>query len=213
MRNNPSETKLNHQETPSRGKLEEGLRLAEEKREQISARAPEFYDKEMYDLYVSSATRFGAGSDRQIFYINTSGVKYKEALENYKKFEAFQNEQLGPINRDIHTIAGEITKIKNKEAAAREKQLQLESEKKFQTEKKELEDALYQELDAIHAKIPQEAHDVGMSTEIALETYLPELVGRAQRIEVYIERVENAVIPYDLSYIKKDLEGSDIFKK
>jgi len=193
-------------ESLSETQFQNKLELANEKRKQLLARAAEFYDQDLYDLYASSALRFGADSQLQIAYINSSGSDYREALQNYQKFVSFQEEELKPVEQEIRAIAGEMRGIKEREAEARSKQRELQEEERFKAERKELVDKLYEALDAIYAQIPQEAHDAGMSTAIAMETYLPELVGKAQLIEYYIKKFDDVDLPSHLTAIKKDLK-------
>lgn len=213
MKTTPFETTTNNQENLSKDQWQKKLELAKNKREQILAQSSEFYDQELYDLYVSTALHFGADSDAQILYINSGGNDYQTVRKNYKKFENFRNEQLAPVEKEIETINTEIFKIRNKEASDKNRQTEIEEEEKFQTEKNELIDALYGELNSIYDQIPKEADEVGMKTEISLKTYLPELVGRARRIEGYIKRAEDIRIPYDMRNIKINLADDDIFKK
>jgi len=87
-------------------------------------------------------------------------------------------------------------------------QAELDKEKEeFKEEKEELTNYLYKTLDDIYSQIPKEATDVGMSTETAIRTYLPKLVSKASLIEDFIKRAEKIKVPWDLSEIKRDMEG------
>lgn len=214
MINNSFESVTDDQENFSKEQWQNKLELIKKKREQLLAQASDFYDQELYDLYVSTSLRFGADSDAQRLYINSGGNDYEAALQNYKQFVDFQHEQLEPIDKEIRAIVAEINIIRNKEARDKNRQIETEAEEKFQTDKKELVDALYEALDAIHSQIPEEAHEIRMTTEAALKTYLPELVYRAERIERSIKKAEDVRIPYDIANIKRELEGyDDILKK
>ena len=49
-------------ENLSEAQFQNKTMLANEKRKQLLARTSEFYDQDLYDLYASSALRFGADS-------------------------------------------------------------------------------------------------------------------------------------------------------
>lgn len=213
MKDNIFESAASNQETFSKEQWQEKLQSAKEKYQQVLAQASDFYDEELCEVYKSSALQFGADSDAQRIYINLSGDNYDEAVKNYKQFRDFQREQLGPIDKEISDISAEINKIRNKEADERERQTRLDKEEKFQAEKKELINALYEALDVIHSQIPDEAQKVGMTAEMALKTYLPELSYKAERIEGYIKRAEEVRTYYDINNLKRNLEGDDIFEK
>jgi predicted secreted protein len=102
------------------------------------------------------------------------------------------------INEKRNIIAREINGFKDKEKEE-------ERERKFNEEKDALTNSLYEALDGIHSQIPQEAKDVGMTTEMALKQYLPKLERKASKIEYWIERVEKSINMSELSFLKKQI--------
>lgn len=213
MRNNPIETGINFSESLSQEQLKEKLSVARERYNQLLERAPEFYNQELYDLYVLTAQQAGGDLKIQTLLLDSEEGGHEAALQNYNRFKDFKSQQLGPIEMEIRDINSKIRGIENIASNDRIKQKEKEEEEKFQAEKNELADSLYEALDSIHSKIPKEAAEVGMNSTVALKTYLPELVYKAEVLEGYIRRVEEARVSSEIARIKKSLEVDGILNK
>jgi len=127
-------------------------------------------------------------------------------LDNYNKQQEFNVNILKPVQNEILAIESEIRKIDLQELKEKEILEEKEAQEKFKHEKSDIEAKLYQALDKIYKKIPQEAHDVGMKSDVALKTYKPELVGVAKRLEWQIGELDSITEPYQLNSFKERLE-------
>jgi hypothetical protein len=205
MIKNALESPSSNQEVVGKDVWQEKLRLAQEEKAAILEQAPDFYDDSLRQIYIDSALQFGANSE--IFKkLGYNGYSYEELLDNYEKSESFRQEQLGPIERKLQEINSELTKIRRQEQQEQAEKKEQEREIQFQTRKKELSSRLYDKLDAIYAQIPPEAAEAGMKIEMAMAEYKPELSGSARMIEEFIERIEEAMIPYDLDNIEREMK-------
>ena len=195
----------NNQKIASKESWQERLRLAQEEKTAILEQAPDFYDDKLRQIYINSALQFGADSE-MFKKLGYDGYSYEELLDNYQKSESFRQEQLGPVEGKIQEINSELTKIRRQEQQEQAEKKEQEQEEQFQTRKKELSSRLYDKLDAIYTQIPPEATEAGMKIEMAMAEYKPELSGSARMIEEFIKRIEDAIIPYDLDNIEREMK-------
>jgi hypothetical protein len=195
--------------------LQEKLKLAKDGLDELAVREnnSEFYDKELKDSFLDAVERFSKNRELLKVYLESVGIDYDAAEENYNKYIDFRNNQFGLAKKEFSSISAVITGI---EQAKREKNIQQtknEEMEKFNKDKKELADVLYEMLNEIYKQIPQEAKEAGMDDEAALNKYLPQLTMSASTIEEYIRRIEETQAPFQLSAVKRDLEDRRLLKK
>ncbi len=175
--------------------LQEQLVILSEQYDNLQEHKSDYFDADLLELY--NKVR-GMMPEARSLYIKSVGEDVNNVLENYKKHEDFVG-QLLFINGKKSAITREIRGINDKEEEDKR-------EKEFNSEKDTLITSLYEALDAIHSQIPQEAKDVGMTTEIAIKQYLPQLERKATQIEYWIGEAEKSKRVSDLTFLKREME-------
>lgn len=207
------EQQTNSLENVSLEQLQEKLATAEQNKEHCLETVDDFYNKEMLEVLADASQRFGSDSDAMALYINSSGDDYNAVIKNYEDFKDFKENKLKPIEQEISIIGREINRRKLKERESQYQNEILKEKESFNLAKEKLSDYLYDLLDNIYKQIPKEAAESGMNTQIALETYLPESVSKVRIIEECIAKIDRAAIPYDLTNLKRYMDGWDFLRK
>ncbi len=179
--------------------LEEQLAKAKSAYDNFMETESEAYDKELSDLYLSTA---GMDENARTLYLGVRGVNQQQLIENSEKRKNFL-EEAAVLGREVRSLSQQIRQFEQEEQKKQEK-------KSFSEAKDALSNSLYEALDVIHSQIPQEAKDVGMTTEMAMKQYLPGLQSKASKIEHYINSVDEVLDFRDLEYIKKIIEQENI---
>ena len=209
MEHNPLESTGPTAEMPEREVLEQQLRDAEQRRKDMEHRAGEFYDIELYEL----GTKARQVDPKLVgLFLQASGSSTDQMLANVDKYRAFKKEQLGPIEKEIWDIKEKIRHIDTAKQKAEKAQREEVAQHAYQKEKDALEEKLFNALDAIHSQIPQEARDVGMTTQAAMEAYLPKLVYDADRIEYYMAQLEKVKDERELGWLQEEMKRDNFFK-
>lgn len=200
------EAQANVQETLSKESLSEKLSSLYEQRGSLFKKASKYYDKGKVFRFEEVSRNFRGSSERINLYFN-SIEDGADILDNYAKFKSFKEEKILPLDKEIEELEKKLRIIRNEEREEEEVTRSIEREEQFKKEKDEIINSLYQQLDEIHKQIPEEAQAVGMSAEMAIETYLPELASDARRLEHLIGKVEKSQSPFDFDFqiIKRDL--------
>jgi hypothetical protein len=195
--------------------LQKKMKLAKDGLDELAVREnnSEFYDKELKDSFMNALGRFSNDKELLVAYLESVGIDYDAARENYNKYIDFRNNEFASAKKEFSLISAAIARIEQAEREENRQQAQNEEIVKFDKDKKDLADTLYGVLVGIYAQIPKEAKDAGMDEKVALEKYLPRLVLDADTIERYIERVEEAQAPFQLTAIKREIEGQQLLKK
>lgn len=126
-----------------------------------------------------------------------------DLLSNYINFKDFKENKLSPLEQEIREVEAKLRIIRKEEEEEQNLIRDIEIEEQFEKSRKNLVDQLYQDLDQVHKQIPEEAQAVGMSTKMAIETYLPELVTRTKLLEHLIAMAEKAKYSSDLEDVDK----------
>ncbi len=204
----------NNEHSKNQEQLEALLKEARTKLADEEKRAGDFYDVELYRVFDEAIKHFNLDYEAVRLYLNSINENYEKAEENQDKKILFDKNYIKPIKEEIREIENSLRTLKNKDYRLQqeqaEKELQQKEEGDFNKEKGQLEEKLFTALETIHAQIPQEAKDLGMSTESALKVYLPELVDRAQTIEYSINQLSEVTNTYALNRLKKDIDFSSI---
>lgn len=190
--------------------LQEQRAEAQHKIEEMKARASEFYDTGLYELLSDVAGKMANENLTQL-YLKSIGISYAKALENLKKKDSFDKNQLKPLRQELYTIETQLAQIAGAKRQAEKEEQEKQLQEAFEAEKSDIETKLYEALDAIHSQIPKEASEVGMTTEAAIATYLPNLVQKTKLIEYFIGRMSDVDTAYQLSLFKKEVESYRIF--
>jgi hypothetical protein len=209
MNNNLFEKNIIPQESLSKEELVSKLEIVEEKYIQLLAaeKKSEFYDKELCDSFLALKRNLGPTTPEILeLYIGSAGGNYPEMLANYNKQREFESTVLKPVRDEMFAIESEINKIDRQELENNKALERKKAQEKFQIDKDEVEVSLYEALNKIHLEIPQEAHEVGMKTDVALKTYKPELVEVANQLEWYIGRLNEVIMPRQLDDFKERLK-------
>jgi hypothetical protein len=146
-------------------------------------------------------------------YVRSLGYKLEDLIDNHENYRKFEIEKLAPINEKISEVNTKLRTINFKIAEAERERKAQEEKEAFEAAKNELITGLYEGLEKIHGQIPQEAHDSGMTTENALETYLPNLVYKAQLIESYINRADDVYDSLTLRRLRDEIEQRAVLSK
>jgi len=210
MKNN-FELQLNNHETLSKEELHKKLELAYGKRQALLKEEAKYYDKDDLQTYANVRNHFRGDEDRIALYFNVEeDESYQDMADNFAKFKDFRENKLGPLEKEIQEIGGRLRAIRRKEREEEQVIKDIELEEKFDKEKNELTTQLYEALDKIHSEIPSIAKELGMTTKVAIETYLPELSSRNRLLENYIEEAEKAKYSSDLYSIRENMKGWNI---
>jgi hypothetical protein len=201
MNKNPFETAGEHE---SKEELEQQLEVAKQERDAVREQASDFYDEEDALFYTKVVSPMA--KEIQPVYIRSVGKDAAALTDNYKKYELFRTEKLKPAEEKVREAELKLWKIKNEEGIAQTNKKMEEDAARFQEEKQVLEDRLYVALDAIHAQLPDEARDSGMNTYAAIVKYLPRSIEQAASIEHYIGEIQKIKEPYELAWLKKDMQ-------
>lgn len=210
MEHNPLESVNQASQTTSSEKetLQQELQDTQKRREEMLARAGEFYDIELYDLFVKAAD---LGKQNLVeLYIESTGNDYGAVKANYKKYEQFKDEQLRPIDAQIHAIERKIGHLHQAERDAQAQLKQQEATEKYTAEKDQLETALFNALEEIHGRLPKEYVQLGMTTEAAMKTYLPSMMYRASQLEQYLAELDAVQDERELKRLKERIERDRI---
>lgn len=146
-------------------------------------------------------------------YVRSLGYKLEDLIDNHENYRKFEVEKLVPINEKISKVNSKLRTINFKIAEAERERKTQEEKEAFEAEKNELLSRLYEELAKIHDQIPQEAHDVGMTTKTAIETYIPNLSRKASNIEYWINEAEKDEFPHHLKQTKEAIDREKIFSE
>jgi hypothetical protein len=190
----------NSEKTPKEV-LEKQLVIAKANYDAFMETESEAYDKEVAGIYPAL---MGMDSITQRLFLSTKDLTLNQVVENNEKRKVFMD-QARTLSSEVRNISKQIDEITNNEQRAEKKQ-------QFKDKKEELSSKLYEALDAIHSQIPQEAKDVGMTTEMAIKQYLPKLQYEAIYIEHYINAVDKALDLEDLEYLENDIKAKKIFE-
>jgi mevalonate kinase len=208
MEYNPIESSGPTPEMSEKEVLGQQLRDAEQRRIDIVNRAGEFYDLELYEF---SKKVIEIEPQLQQAYIEVHGHTSDELFANIEKYKEFKNSYIKPIDQEIWGIKQKIHRVKETEREVEKQQAQEQVMQLYQQERDILEEKLFNALEEIHSQIPQEARDVGMTTSVAMQTYLPNLVHKAHQIEYYMKLLEKVEDERDLKRLQDQIERERFF--
>jgi hypothetical protein len=196
------ESQPNNQEILFKEDLQKELEVAEKKIVNLTQRSNNKYSKRKIHDYSLAMDHFGGDDERVKLYFDSFGDDvYENMQNNYEEYQNYKKNKLVPLEEKIKSIRLKIRKIENEEREEEEVTREIEREDVFNKAKKEFVDKIYKDLDDIYKKIPQEAEDVGMSTQSAVETYLPELKITVNTLKRLIKRAEKSQDIYELEGI------------
>lgn len=199
----------NKQENLSNENLSDKLELLYEKRKALSNEIFKRYDRKKMASYIQVLNHFRGDEDRVSIYFN-SMEEGADIVDNYLKIKNFKENKIFPLEKDIKEAEEKLRIIRHEKREEEEVIRDIETEEKFKEEKNNFIGGLYEDLDKLHQQIPEEAKEVGMSAEIAIETYLPELAGKAKLLEYFIGEAEKAKYSFDLENIKRRMKNYGI---
>lgn len=210
MENN-FELQLNNQETLSKEELHKKLDLAYGERKTLLREEANYYDKDELLKYANVRDHFRGDEERIAMYFNTGeDGAYQNMMDNYEKFKDFRENKIAPLEKMIQKTESQLRAIRRQQMEEEQAIKDIELENKFDKEKDELAAQLYEALDKIYSEIPSISKELGMSTKVAIETYLPELSSRNRLLEHYIEEVEKAKYSSDLDNIRENMKRRNI---
>jgi len=215
MNENSFESPINTLDNISAEELREKLKLAKDKLDDLAVREnkSEFYDRELKDSFADAINRFSENKELLMIYLESVEIDYDKAVENFKKYIDFKNNEFGLAKKEVSLISTAINRIEQAKMEKINQQAENKEMEKFNRDKNDLANTLYEMLSEIYAQIPEEARAVGMDEEVALKKYLPQLTFKASEIEEYIGRIEETQLPFQLIAIKKELENRRLLKK
>ena len=191
--------------------LEQQLADKKQELEAMEARAGEFYDVELFEEYKNTVLGIAAEM-RKLYFETKTGKLYAEGEKSQQAYQLFQQQQLKPIRDSMLEIQFKISSLKDVERKAAKEAAQKIAEEQFTNAKNELEEKLFNALEAIHAQLPPVAREVGMSTEAAMNMYLPRLVYKAEEIGFFMNQLEDATNPSRLSMLQERIDASKVLE-
>ncbi len=194
--------------------LEKELETLTNKRDKITDELlnnnPDLFDKKKLEVF--NNTIGNISPEMLEIYFRSIGYDYDDLVDNHKKFKKFEAEQLDPVNEEISKTRKSLGQVYGRINEAERARKAQEEKEAFKSEKLALINKLYEQLDKIHAQIPQEAHDVGMTTKAAFETYAPRLGWKASEIERWINEVEETELPFHLKRVRESIDRDKVLE-